>query len=171
MVKIATVRKAEDEKQRAVDYVKNTVVFPSALLGLVSILLGYGALVYLMFKGGELAVLIMDSTVLLGIGIAIGLIQCLYHRFLFDAFPEYFALRRKRAEQLRSRNTKKIDTVEKPEHRGKWAVPIVYLAGLSGMVYLVVYYVPRLNVMAAVFLLMAGFYNLRFFFWKRKLHI
>jgi hypothetical protein len=171
MVKIATVRKVENEQQRASDYVKNTVLFPSAMLGLVSIVLGYGALIYLMFKGGFLAGFVVDSTILLVAGIGLGLIQSLYHRYLFDRFPDYFAQKRRRAEQLRARKVRKVETIEKPEHPGRWAVPLFYLAGFSGMIGLIVYYTPRLNAMAAVFLVLAGFYNLRFFFWKRKLGV
>ena len=171
MVKIATVRKTENEKQKAAEYMKNTVVIPSALLGLISILLGYGALIYLMFKGGNLAILIMDSMILLFGGIVLGVFQCLYHRYLFDRFPDYYAQRKHRTEQIRSKNIKKINVIEKPKHPGRWIIPYIYLLGFSGMLGLIVYYAARLNPMSAAFLLLAGFYNLRFFFWKWKLGI
>jgi hypothetical protein len=171
MVKVASVRKTENELEKAAAQVKSSIVIPSAFLGLVSILLGYGAVIYLMFKGGDLPVLITDSFILLFAGIVIGLAQCLYHRFLFDRFPEYYANRRRRAEALRSRNIKKMEIMTKPSHALGWSVPLFYIAGLGGALALIVFYSARLNPLAAVFLLLAGFYNLRFFFWKKKLGI
>jgi hypothetical protein len=171
MVKVASVRKTENEREKAAAQVKSSIVIPSAFLGLVSIILGYGGVIYLMFKGGDLAVLIPDSFILLLAGIALGLAQSLYHRFLFDRFPEYYANRRRRAEALRSKNVRKMEILSKPSHAGSWLVPVFYLAGLGGAVALIVFYAARLNPLAAVFLLLAGFYNVRFFFWKKKLGI
>ena len=171
MVRVATVKKYESERQKAVQYVKTTIIFPSALLGLVSILLGYGALIYLLFKGSFLATVVIDSLILLGAGILLGLGQCLYHRYLFNKFPDYYAQRRRRSEQMRAGNIRKVNTVTKPEHSGRWMVPYLYLAGFAVVVTMIVIYAPRLNPLSAVFLLLAGFYNIRFFFWKRKLRI
>ena len=171
MVKVASVRKTESEREKAVAQVKASILFPSALLGLVSIVLGYGAVIYLMFKGRDFPGLITDSFVLLGTGIAIGLIQSLYHRFLFDRFPEYYAQRRRRSEALRSRNLKRVEILSKPGHAGSWSVPLFYIAGIGGAVALIVFFAARLNPLASVFLLLAGFYNMRFFFWKKKLGV
>ena len=171
MVKVATVRKAESEREKAADHIKNTVIFPSALMGLISIVLGYGAVIYLIFKGGHFTNLAVDSFVLVGVGVLLALFQCLYHRFLFDKHPEYYAQQRRRSEMLRARNIRKIEIVSKPAHPGKWMVPLFYLMGLMVMVAMVMTYIPRLNPLSAIFLLLAGFYNLRFFFWKRKLKI
>ena len=171
MVKIATVRKIESERQRAVDHVKNTIIFPSALLGLISIVVGYGALIYLMFKGQFITNLVVDSLVPMGVGILLGLAQFLYHRFLFDQYPDYYAQRRKRAELLRSKNIRKLETVTKPKHNGRWLVPVVYLTAFGVVLWVMVTYAARLNTLSAIFLTMAGFYNIRFFFWKRKLKV
>ncbi len=171
MVRIATIKKIKDEKSSAVDHIKNTVLFPSALLGLISIVLGYGSLIYLMFKGRNFAGVMIDSLVLLGVGLLLGLVQFLYHRFLFDRFPDYYVALRRRGEQIRSRKIKKIETVIKPEHAGRFMVPFFYIAGLAVLVGTIVFYYQRLNPLSAVFLPLAGFYNLRFFFWKKKLKL
>ena len=171
MVRIVTVKKHKLEKDKALDHIKNTIVFPSALMGLISIVLGYGALIYLMFKGRSIPEVVIDSIILLGLGIVLGLVQALYHRFLFDRYPDYYAQLRRRTEQIRAKNVKKIETVTKPEHRGRLLVPLIYLLGIAALVGTIVFYVPKLNTLSAIFLPLAGFYNLRFFFWKKKLKL
>ena len=169
MVRIATVKKVESEQKRAVQYVRNTLVYPSAMIGLIAIITGYGALIYRMFQGGNLPVIIMDSLVLLIVGITLAILQFLYHRFLFQKFPDYYASRGKRTEQLRAKQIKKMVTVEKPTHRGRWLVPYVYLLAYSGSIAMIVFYALRLNPLSAFFLPIAGFHNVRFLLWRRKL--
>ena len=171
MVRIATVRKIESEQQRAIQYIRNSILLPSALLGLISIILGYGALIYLLFKSHSLTSVVVDSLVLLGVGALLGGIQCLYHRFLFENHPDYYAARRRKSEQMKAGRLRKIEMVSKPEHRGRWMVPYLYMAAYAGAITLMVMYAMRLNPLSAIFLLLAGFYNVRFFFWKRKLRI
>ena len=169
MVRIATVKKVESEKKRAVQHVRNTLVYPSAMIGLVSIIVGYGALIYRMFQGGNLPGIIIDSLVLLTVGIALAILQFLYHRYLFQKFPDYYAGRGKRTEQLRAKQLKKMEIVEKPKHRGRWLVPYVYLLAYSSAIGMIVFYALRLNPLSAFFLPLAGFHNVRFLLWRRKL--
>ena len=171
MVRIVTAKKAESARQKAEMYVKTSIIYPSALMGLVSLVLGYGALIYLLFKGRFFPSIIIDSFVLLGVGVVLGLIQFFHQRFLLDHFPEYYADRRKRMERIRSRQTRKLEIVEKPTYRGHQFVPYVYLVGFSAAVAVIVLYAGRLNPVSAVFLVLAGIYNIRFFFWKRKLRL
>jgi hypothetical protein len=171
MVRVITARKAESERQKAIQYVKTSIIYPSALLGLISLVLGYGALIYLLFKGRFFASIVLDSFILLGVGILLGWFQYFYQRFLFENYPEYYAERRRRAERLRTGQARKLDILEKPDHKGRRIIPFVYLVAFVGAVAMIITYATRLNPISAVFLLLAGFYNVRFFFWKRKLRL
>ena len=171
MVRIITAKKTESERQKASQYVKASIIYPSALLGLISLILGYGALIYLLFKGRYFANIVLDSLVLLGVGILLGLAQYFYQRFLFENYTEYYAERQRRTERLRSGHARKLDILEKPNHKWRWIVPFVYIIAFIGTVSLIIIYAIRLNPVSAVFLPLTGFYNIRFFFWKRKLHL
>ena len=171
MGRIITVKKVEAERQKAVQYIKSSILYPSVFLGLLSIILGYGALIYLLFSGRHLAQIVADSFILLGFGLLLGWFQFLYHRFLLEHYPEYYAERRRKSEQVRAGRFRKFGVVPKPVHRGRWLIPYLYWVAFIGFIALAVYYSMRLNAMAAIFLPLAGFYNLRFFFWKRKLHL
>lgn len=171
MVRVVTARRAESERQKAIQYIKTSIIYPSALLGLISLVLGYGALIYLLFKGRFLASVVLDSFVLLGVGILLGWLQYFYQRFLFENHPEYYAERRRRTELLRAGQARKLDVLEKPNHKGRRIIPYIYLGAFVGAVAMVITYATRLNTLSAVFLLLAGLYNVRFFFWKRKLRL
>jgi hypothetical protein len=171
MVRVATVRRAESEQQKAIQYIKTSIVYPSALLGLISLVLGYGALIYLFFKGRFFANVVLDSFILLGVGVLLGWLQYFYQRYLFENFPEYYAERRRRAERLRSGQARKLAVLEKPNHKGRRIVTYIYIGAFVGAVAMMITYATRLNPLSSVFLLLAGFYNVRFFFWKRKLRL
>lgn len=167
MPKFITVKKTENEQQQAARYLKNSLVYSSALIGLISLILGYGGVVYLFFKSGPLPQLLTDSLILLSIGLVAGLLQAGYQHFLYKTRPEYFADRMRRAELRLSRQLKKLGDPVRVEHRGRWAVPYVYLIGWIGFLALIAVYLSKLNVVSAVFLPLAGFFNARFFYLKR----
>jgi len=167
MPKFITVKKTEQEQQQAARYLKNSLVYSSALIGLISLILGYGGVVYLIFKRGPLPQLLIDSLILLSIGLVAGLVQAGYQHYLFKTRPEYFADRMRRAQLRLSRQLKKLGDPVRVEHRGRWAVPYLYLIGWTGFLALIVVYLSKLNVVSAVFLPLAGFFNARFFYLKR----
>lgn len=171
MVRVLTARKAEFEQQKAVQFIKASIIYPSALLGLISIVLGYGTLIYLLFKGRHFANIMIDSFVLLGIGIVLGWAHYRYQRFLFEHHPGYYAERRRKAERIRTGHSRKFQVIEKPQHQGRWLIPYLYVVLLMGATAVVITYATRLNAISAVFLLLTGYYNVRFLSWKRKLRI
>ncbi|HET6465872.1 MAG TPA: hypothetical protein VLY20_07455 [Nitrospiria bacterium] len=167
MPKFITVKKAEQEHRQAARYLKSSLVYSSALIGLISLILGYGSLLYLMFKGRPLTELLIDSLILLSSGLVVGLFQAGYQHYLYNTHPDYFADRMRRAELRLSRQLKKLGDPIKVEHPGRWAVPYLYLIGWLAFAGLIVIYTPKLNVLSVVFLPMAGFFNARFFYLKR----
>jgi hypothetical protein len=170
MPKFITVKKAEQEHQQAARYLKNSLVQSSALIGLISLILGYGGVIYLIFKGRPMTELLTHSLVLLGAGLALGLFQAAYQHYLYKSHPDYFADRMRRTEMRLSGQIKKIKKIGDPvsvEHAGRWAVPYLYFLGWTVFIFLIVIYIPKLNILSAVFLLLAGFHNARFFYLKR----
>jgi hypothetical protein len=173
MPKFITVKKAEQEQQQAHRYLKNSLVYSSALLGLISLVLGYGAVIYLIIKGHPMTVLLTDSLILLSAGLVLGVIQGGYQHYLFKFHPEYFADRMRRTQMRLSgqiRKMKKIGDPMRIHHRGRWSVPYAYLLGWCVLFGLVIFFAPRMNILSSVFLVLAGFYNARFFYLKRLVH-
>ena len=167
MPRFVTVKKAEHERLQAARYVKNSVLYPSAVIGLISLILGYGGVIYLIFKGRPMTDLFTHSLILLCAGLLLGVFQALYQHYLLRSHPEYFSDRVHRTELRLSGRAKKIGDPVTVAHRGRWAVPYLYLLGWIVSIALIVIYTPRLNTFSAIFLLLAGFHNARFFYLKR----
>jgi hypothetical protein len=167
MPKFITVKKTEQVQQQAARYLKNSLVYSSALIGLISLILGYGGVIYLIFKSGPMTQLLTDSLILLSVGLIAGLLQAGYQHYLYKNHPAYFADRMRRAELRLTRQLKKLGDPARVEHRGRWAVPYLYLVAWAGFLALIAVYLSKLNVVSAVFLPLAGFFNARFFYLKR----
>jgi hypothetical protein len=167
MPRLITARKTEAERDRADQFIKQSVLIPSALLGFIALVLGYGAVIYLLFDRPATAVAI-DSSVLLLTGAAVGLAQAFYQGFLSRTYPDHFARKQRRREMLRSGNVRKIEAVDPIAHPGRGWVLLLYVVLFGLYVGLAVVYAGKLNTLAAVFLPLAGFYNARFFYWKRR---
>jgi hypothetical protein len=170
MPKFITVKKAEQEQQQATRYLKNSLVQSSALIGLLSLILGYGGVIYLFFKGRPLMELLTDSLIVLSVGLLLGVLQAVYQQYLYQSHPEYFADRMRRTEIRLSGQIKKVKKIGDPvpiQHPGRWAVFYLYLLGWGVFIFLIVIYTPKLNLLSSVFLLLAGFHNARFFILKR----
>ena len=90
MPKFITVKKAEQEQHQADRYLRNSLVQASALIGLFSLILGYGGVIYLIFKGKPMTELLTDSMILLCSGLVMGLFAAIYQHYLYRSHPEYF---------------------------------------------------------------------------------
>ena len=167
MPRFVTVKKKETEKQQAVQYVRNSLVYPSALMGLISIILGYGGVIYLIFKDRPMTAMLTYSLILLCSGIFLGLTQGIYQHYILRKHWLYFADRIRRAKMRISGRFKKMGDPVRLSHPGRWAVPVIYLIGYAGVGLLIFFYSSKLNIFSAIFLLLAGFHNARFFYLKR----
>lgn len=160
-------KKLEDEKKQAVRYLSNFVVYRSALMGLISLLIGYGVVIFLAFKANSFSDLLSYSLAILGIGVLFGLIQGGYQHYLFRFHHEILADKIRRAELRMTGKFKKVGDPLELRHSGRWAVPYLYLAGWA-VFFAVIYFMgPKLNYYSAFFLFLAGFHNARFFYLKR----
>lgn len=157
----------EDEKKQAVRYLTNFVVYRSALMGLISLVLGYGVVIYLAFQDNLLTDLLTHSLILLGVGVVFGLVQGGYQHYLFRSHQAILADKIRRAELRMKGKYKKVGDPLELRHPGRWAVPYLYLLGWGLFFYMVYFFGPKLNYYSAFFLFLAGFHNARFFYLKQ----
>jgi hypothetical protein len=169
MPKLVTVRQVEDQTERAKDYVKAYILFPSGILGLISMVGGTGALGYqLVATGSYTWATFWISSVLLLFGGAIGWAQTRYHRYILREHPEVFAFRMKPAVVKRSGRTRKEPTVPHPQAPGSKWVPLGYLAGIGLLTAMstVAMQAGQVHPMAAYLMPWGGFFWAKLYFWR-----
>ena len=134
MGKIITVQRKENEGQLAENYIRTYILFPSGLLGLLAMIIGILALVYqLFFETYDEWTFIKSSGLMLA-GILLGWGQTRYHRYLFRAFPEFWASRMKSSNSAWSATIQeklKLPVEVELRHAGRSLVPVAYLLGIG----------------------------------------
>ena len=132
MPKLVTVKQVQDLTERAKDYVKAYILFPSGILGLITMVGGIAALGYQLIATESYTWATFSiSSGLLFIGGCVGWVQTRYHRHILAHYPEIFASRMKPITRKQSGRAKKESTAAVPEAPGgKW-VPLAYLAGMG----------------------------------------
>lgn len=167
MPKLVTVKRLEGNTQKARDYIKAYILFPSGALGLVCMIAGTASLGYQLLATDTYTwATFSESTGLLVMGGILGWIQTRYHQYLLREYPEVFASRMRKTAKTTSRAKKEIATIASPP--GQAWVPAVYVVGLAillsasaastlfGHVYF----------MAALLMPWAGFFWAKLFFWR-----
>jgi hypothetical protein len=135
MPKLVTVRQFEDLTEKAKDYVKAYILFPSGILGLVSMVGGTGALGYQLIATGTYTwATFWVSSALLLFGGCVGWMQTRYHQYILRQHPEVFAFRMKPATAKRSGRAKKEATGPAPQAPGSKWVPLGYLLGTAALI-------------------------------------
>ena len=168
MTKLITTKRLEGETEKAREYVKVHILFPSGLLGLIFMVSGTAALVYQFFAETYSWRTFLQSTSLLVAGGLLGWGQTCYHKYLLREHPGHFAGRLRIFSRGGLRRVKKESPVPSLEHPGRSWVPLFYVLGivalcgtsLLGSVFGQVYYV------AAFLLPWAGFFWAKMFFWR-----
>lgn len=167
MPKVITAKRVESELDKAQEYVRTHIVFPSGLLGLAAMVVGVVGLLAQLISGSYGLDTFVYSSGLLSLGILVGWGQTKYHQFLLRTFPAYFANRMKTATQRSLHKAKKIPDVT-IEHRGKALVPLWYVLGILTFIGASIWSVST-EALAAVpgfTLPWAGFFWAKMFFWK-----
>lgn len=168
MPKIITAKRLESEAEKAREYVKTHILFPSGLLGLVFMISGMASLAYQFLAETYSWHTFLESSVLLVMGGLLGWTQTRYHRFLLREYPEHYASRMRTFTRGRRSKPKREAPSPPLDHQGRALVPFAYLAGIllllgaSALGAMVghVYYV------AAFLLPWAGFFWAKLFFWR-----
>jgi hypothetical protein len=168
MPKIITAQRLSGEADKAREYVKVHILFPSGLLGLVCMVAGVSALVYQFVVDTYSWRTFVDSMGLVLLGGLLGWAQTRYHRYLLDVHPGYFASRMRVFSRAGHKRAKKDSTSPPLEHPGRQLVPIGYLVGVallltgSG----VVWTAGPVDGVGAFVLPWAGFFWAKMFFWR-----
>ena len=174
MPKLVTVRRPEEIRSQAKEYVKSYILFPSGLVGLLCLIGGVGVLGYQLIASDAYTWdTFYQSSALIVLGVVLGLAQTRYQQYLLREFPEVFAAR------MRSASIKQIGrqagkAKREPEpltirHPGRGFVPTAYASGMSllfgGAIVAAVY--GQVSPVPALLLPWAGFYWARLFFWRK----
>ena len=171
MGKIITAQRKENEAQLAENYIRTYILFPSGLLGLLAMIIGILALVYQLFVETYDEWTFIKSSGLMLAGILLGWGQTRYHRYLFRAFPEFWASRMRSSNSRgvqRLRKASKASAEVELQHAGRALVPVAYVLGIAGLIGLSAWSFSSgsLDYMAAFALPWAGFFWGKLFTWR-----
>ncbi len=168
MGKLITGKRKENEAQLAERYIRTYILFPSGLLGLLAMIIGVLALVYQFFMTETYDVWTFGgSSGLIAAGMLLGWGQTRYHRYLFRAFPAFWASRMRASGGRGAQRFKKTSAEVKVEHAGRAWVPLAYVLGIGGLTGLSAwsFSAGSLDYMAAFALPWAGFFWGKLFTW------
>lgn len=168
MPKIITPKRRETETDRARQYVKTHILFPSGLLGLIFMVAGTAALIHQFLTETYGWQPFVETSCLLLAGLVTGWAQTRYHKYLLREFPAHFAARMKLFSQASLKRQKREVLAQPLEHPGRALVPWAYLLGILAVLAVSavtaiwghVYYV------AAFFMPWIGFFWAKMFFWR-----
>lgn len=171
MGKIITAQRKENEAQLAENYIRTYILFPSGLLGLLAMIIGILALVYQLFVETYDEWTFIKSSGLMLAGILLGWGQTRYHRYLFRAFPEFWASRMRSSNSRGAQRLKKAAKASSDvelTHAGRSLVPVAYVLGIGGLLGLSTWSFSSgsLDYMAAYGLPWAGFFWGKLFTWR-----
>ena len=174
MPKLITAHHPEQVAQQAKEYVRTFILFPSGIVGLLCLIGGIVGLGYQWISTDTYSwSTFASSSMLILVGLVLGIAQTSYHRFIFTKFPEVFAARmatRMKQRAVGSRTRQKKELPEPSiEHPGRQLIPVAYLlgiallvgAGVAAIMYGEVHPVP------ALLMPWAGFYWAKLFLWRR----
>jgi hypothetical protein len=169
--KIITAKRRETDVDRAQEYVRTHILLPSALIGMVFMIAGALALIYQFMSETFGWHPFAETSGLLAVGIMAGWGQTLYHRFLLQHYPSFFANRMKLFSRGPLKRPKRDTVVQTIEHPGRNWVPLAYVGGilllLSASFAAAAY--GHLYFVAAFFMPWAGFFWAKMFFWRKVL--
>lgn len=172
MPKLVAVKPQEGYDAGATAYIKAYILFPSGILGLLSMLGGIGALGYQLIATDSYTwETFLQSSGLLVLGGILGWLQTIYHRSILRDHPEIFAERIKPSTTKKGGRPKRDDSSSQARsHTSPW-VPVAYLAGVAvlmfGSTVSVVY--GAVYPVAAYLLPWAGFFWAKLFVWRKVL--
>ncbi|ALA58274.1 hypothetical protein [Nitrospira moscoviensis] len=170
MPKLVTVRRPEETRSQAQEYVKSYILFPSGVVGLICLVGGVGGLGYQLIAADSYTWdTFYQSSGLVVLGVLLGVAQTRYQQYLYRQFPEVFAARWRMASARYGSKTKKETQPAKIGHPGRRFVAPAYVAGivllLGGAIAAAVY--GEVGPVPALLMPWAGFYWARLFFWRK----
>jgi len=131
MGKVITAKRKESEVEQAQTYIKTYMLFPSGLLGLLTMVIGIIALVYQLIIETYDEWTFAKSSFLIFVGIVLGWGQTRYHRFILREYPGFFASRMKSSAVRSPTRGKKPPAEFQLTHTGRGLVPLCYVLGIG----------------------------------------
>lgn len=169
MARLVTVHRPEEIREKAQEYVKSYILFPSGLVGLICLIGGVGGLGYQLIATDSYTWdTFYESSALIILGVFLGVAQTRYHQYLFRQFPDVLAARMRKMSARQSGRAKKEPQPTTISHAGRQFVPIGYAIGftlLVGSALAAVLY-GHVQIVPALLMPWAGFYWARLFFWR-----
>lgn len=167
MPKLVTAKRLEGEQEKAREYVKSHILFPSSVLGLIFMLAGAATLIFQFVADQYGWWTFLQSTALIFAGAILGWAQTKYHRYLLLQHPSHFASRMKSGGGKGKSATKAV-LLPKTQHPGRRWVPWLYAAGLIGLFGLgaLVVALGQVNFAAGFTLPWAGFFWAKLYCWR-----
>jgi hypothetical protein len=169
MPKLVSLQRQALEVQKAQEYVKTHMLFPSALLGLICVVASAAALIYQFVTGTYGLQAFWETTGLLAAGAFLGWGQTRYHRYLLERFPSYFAARKRVYERRMLKPSKHTASALVVDHPGRAWVPLAYVAGIAILVGLSGFSAMNghVDAVTAALIPWAGFFWAKLFFWRK----
>jgi hypothetical protein len=169
MGKVITAKKKEGDAEQAKMYIRTYILFPSGVMGLITMVIGTVMLVYQLIFDTYDEWTFAQSTMLIVVGIIFGWGQTRYHRLVLREYPEFFASRMKSTAARGAARGKKMPAEVKIDHPIRKFMPLYYvlcygtLLGLAGWCFST----GSLDYMPAFFLPWAGFFWGKLFTWHK----
>ena len=168
MAKVITTKRLAGDIDKAHDYIRTHVLFPSSLLGLIAMVVGVLGLLYQLIMGTYGWETFSFSSGLLLIGVLLGWGVTKYQKFILREYPTFFSSRMRSGAQRSFRKMKKSTPEISIDHRGRGLIPLFYLLGILMFIGLSIacIYSGALDGIPAFALPWAGFFWAKMFFWK-----
>jgi hypothetical protein len=168
MPKIITSRRRESEYDKALEYVKGHILFPSGLLGLIFMVAGMASLAYQYMVISYGWRTFVESLGLLFMGGLFGWVQTRYHQYVLREYPGYFASRMRLYSRSGQRRLRKELPRWELVHQGRQWVPLAYILGIGLLLGISAWsaVVGQTYYLAAFLMPWAGFFWARMFFWR-----
>lgn len=168
MPKIITAKRLEGDTEKAREYVKTHILFPSGLLGLIFMVAGAASLVYQFMVKTYSWRTFLETSGLLLVGGLLGWAQTRYHQYLLREHPGHFASRMKIFSRTVIKRSNREVLIPPLEHRGRRLMPLWYVLGVGGLfgASTVSSSLSQVDYIAAFLLPWAGFFWAKLFFWR-----
>jgi hypothetical protein len=114
MPKIITARHRESEVERARQYIKERLMMPTIPLAMVTLLTGYGSMVFMWFQDTLTPEAFAGGTMLFVVGAVLGMDTCAIRAVSGENIPGIF-----RSQTQTARSGKRIQTAEARSYRRK----------------------------------------------------
>ncbi|HJU05499.1 MAG TPA: hypothetical protein VJ692_10145 [Nitrospiraceae bacterium] len=168
MPKIITSRRREGTQDKAIEYIKSHILFPSGLLGMIFMVSGMASLAYQFMALSYDSETFVETVGLLTMGALLGWGQTRYHQHVLREDPIYFAERMRVYSRTAPKRSRKEPSLPTGEHGVQRFIPLYYMLGIVLLLGVSAWasMFGRTYYVAAFLMPWAGFFWAKMFFWR-----